>query len=137
VQNKSKMDKKLLSTGAIFGMIAIILGAFGAHALKKVLTMEQLSTFETGVRYQMYHALFLILIGTMTNLSEKTKKIIYSLVVLGVVFFSGSIYLLATNSLTSFDFKTIGFITPIGGFLLISAWGILTFDFLKSNKKKI
>jgi uncharacterized membrane protein YgdD (TMEM256/DUF423 family) len=131
------MDKKLLSTGAIFGMIAIILGAFGAHALKKVLTMEQLSTFETGVRYQMYHALFLILIGTMTNLSEKTKKIIYSLVVLGVVFFSGSIYLLATNSLTSFDFKTIGFITPIGGFLLISAWGILTFDFLKSNKKKI
>jgi uncharacterized membrane protein YgdD (TMEM256/DUF423 family) len=73
----------------------------------------------------------------MTNLSEKTKKIIYSLVVLGVVFFSGSIYLLATNNLTSFDFKTIGFITPIGGFLLISAWGILTFDFLKSNKKKI
>jgi uncharacterized membrane protein YgdD (TMEM256/DUF423 family) len=131
------MDKKLLSTGAIFGMIAIILGAFGAHALKKVLTMEQLSTFETGVRYQMYHALFLILIGTMTNLSEKTKKIIYSLVVLGVVFFSGSIYLLATNSLTSFDFKTIGFITPIGGFLLICAWGILTFDFLKTSKKKI
>jgi uncharacterized membrane protein YgdD (TMEM256/DUF423 family) len=131
------MDKKLLSTGAIFGMIAIILGAFGAHALKKVLTVEQLSTFETGVRYQMYHALFLILIGTMSNLSEKTKKAIYYLVFFGVVFFSGSIYLLATNSLTTFDFKVIGFVTPIGGFLLISAWGILTFDFIKSNKKKI
>jgi uncharacterized membrane protein YgdD (TMEM256/DUF423 family) len=131
------MDKKLLSTGTILGMIAIILGAFGAHALKKILTVEQLSTFETGVRYQMYHALFLILIGTMTNLSEKTKKTIYYLVVLGVLFFSGSIYLLATNSLTTFDFKAIGFITPIGGFLLICAWGILTFDFLKSTKKKI
>ncbi len=131
------MDKKLLSTGAIFGMIAIILGAFGAHALKKVLTVEQLSTFETGVRYQMYHALFLILIGTMSNLSEKTKKAIYYLVFFGVVFFSGSIYLLATNSLTTFDFKVIGFVTPIGGFLLISAWGILTFDFIKSTKKKI
>lgn len=137
MQNKSKMDKKLLSTGAIFGMIAIILGAFGAHALKKVLTMEQLSTFETGVRYQMYHALFLILIGTVTHLSEKTKKTIYYLVLFGVLFFSGSIYLLATNSLSSFDFKAIGFVTPIGGFLLICAWGILTFDFLKTSKKKI
>ncbi len=69
------MDKKIISTGAIFGMLAIILGAFGAHALKKVLSLEQLSTFETGVRYQMYQALFLLFIGIMTDLSQKTKKI--------------------------------------------------------------
>ena len=124
------MDRKIISTGAVLGMIAIILGAFGAHALKKVLSMEELSTFETGVRYQMYHALFLIFIGIINELSQKTKKIIYNLVVFGVLLFSGSIYVLATNSLTSFDFKTIGFITPIGGLLLILAWGVLLFHTL-------
>lgn len=127
------MDKKIISTGAIFGMIAIILGAFGAHALKKVLSIEALSTFETGVKYQMYHALFLVLIGTLNELSLKAKKIIYNLVVFGVLFFSGSIYLLATNSLTSFDFKVIGFITPIGGLLLILGWGVLFFNFVKKK----
>lgn len=127
------MDKKIISTGAIFGMIAIILGAFGAHALKKVLSIEALSTFETGVKYQMYHALFLVLIGTLNELSLKAKKIIYNLVVFGVLFFSGSIYLLATNSLTSFDFKVIGFITPIGGLLLILGWGVLFFNFIKKK----
>jgi uncharacterized membrane protein YgdD (TMEM256/DUF423 family) len=127
------MDKKIISTGAIFGMIAIILGAFGAHALKKFLSIEALSTFETGVKYQMYHALFLVLIGTLNELSLKAKKIIYNLVVFGVLFFSGSIYLLATNPLTSFDFKVIGFITPIGGLLLILGWGVLFFNFVKKK----
>lgn len=127
------MKKKLLSTAAILGMIAIILGAFGAHALKKVLSVEQLVTFETGVRYQMYHALFLLLIGIMDNITEKTKKTIYYLVVLGVILFSGSIYLLATNDLTSFDFKIIGFVTPIGGLLLILGWGVLLLNI--TNKK--
>jgi uncharacterized membrane protein YgdD (TMEM256/DUF423 family) len=127
------MDKKIISTGAILGMIAIILGAFGAHALKKVLSIEELSTFETGVKYQMYHALFLLFIGVMTGLSQKAKKIIYNLVVLGIIFFSGSIYLLATNRLTPFDFKIIGFVTPIGGLLLISSWGTLLLNY--NNKK--
>ena len=128
--NLQEMDKKIISTGAILGMIAIILGAFGAHALKKVLSIEELSTFETGVRYQMYHALFLIFIGMINDLSQKAKKTIYNLVVFGVLLFSGSIYLLATNTLTSFDFKVIGFITPIGGLLLILAWGVLLFHTL-------
>lgn len=126
------MDKKIISTGAVFGMIAIILGAFGAHALKKILTLEELSTFETGVKYQMYHALFLVFIG-LASISQKAKKTIYFLVVFGVIFFSGSIYLLATNSLTTFDFKIIGFVTPIGGLLLISAWGVLFLNYI--NKK--
>jgi uncharacterized membrane protein YgdD (TMEM256/DUF423 family) len=127
------MDKKIISTGAIFGMLAIILGAFGAHALKKVLSIEELSTFETGVKYQMYHALFLVFIGTINELSQKAKKTIYYLVVVGVIFFSGSIYLLATNNLTSFDFKVIGFITPVGGLLLIVAWGVLFMNFVKKK----
>ncbi len=127
------MDRKIISTGAIFGMIAIILGAFGAHALKKVLSISELTTFETGVKYQMYHALFLLFIGMTNELSQKTKKSIYYLVVFGVLFFSGSIYLLATNNLTSFDFKTIGFITPLGGLLLILAWGVLLFNLTKKK----
>lgn len=131
--NKINMDKKILSTGATLGMIAIILGAFGAHALKKVLSIEQLSTFETGVRYQMYHALFLLFIGLMKNISLKAKKTIYFLVLFGILLFSGSIYLLATNDLTAFDFKVIGFITPIGGLLLIVAWVIL---FININNKQ-
>ncbi|WP_281227674.1 DUF423 domain-containing protein [Flavobacterium aquiphilum] len=130
------MNKKILSTAAIFGMIAIILGAFGAHALKKILSPEQIATFETGVRYQMYHALFLLFIGTNTIINQKRKKIIHNLTLIGVIFFSGSIYLLATNSLMPIDFKIFGFITPIGGLFLISAWFILLFDLLRPIKKE-
>lgn len=127
------MDKSIISTGAFFGMLAIILGAFGAHALKNVLSITELSTFETGVKYQMYHALFLLFIGTNSNIAEKIKKRIYVLTLIGTVFFSGSIYLLATNSVTSFDFKIIGFVTPLGGFLLISAWATLLLNYLNNK----
>ncbi|MEI7508674.1 MAG: DUF423 domain-containing protein [Flavobacterium sp.] len=127
------MDKKILSTAGFFGMTAIILGAFGAHALKKVLTMDQLATFETGVKYQIYHALFLLFLGLNTQLSDKIKKTILTLTILGVTLFSGSIYLLATDSLNTFDFKVIGFVTPIGGLLLIIAWGSLMLHFLKKK----
>ena len=127
------MEKKLITVGAIFGMVAIILGAFGAHALKNVLTIDQLNTFETGVKYQMYHALFLLFLSTTQSVSEKAKKAILYLVTIGVLFFSGSIYLLATNSLTNFDFKAIGFITPIGGFLLIAGWFLVIINFLKKK----
>lgn len=127
------MDKKIFSTAGFFGMSAIILGAFGAHALKKVLSMEELATFETGVKYQMYHALFLLFLGMNTHLSDKKKKIILLLTISGVILFSGSIYLLATDSLNSFNFKVIGFVTPIGGLLLILAWSILMIHFLKKK----
>ena len=129
------MDKKTISTAALLGMIAIILGAFGAHALKALLSNEQLNTFETGVRYQMYHALFLLFVGLSSFINPKTKKIIYNLVLSGVLLFSGSIYLLATNNLTSFDFKVIGFVTPIGGLLLISAWAVLLYSITKKSDK--
>ncbi|GIZ07286.1 membrane protein [Flavobacterium sp. UMI-01] len=127
------MDKKIIGTGALMGMVAIILGAFGAHALKKVLTPELLATFETGVRYQMYQAIFLLLLPTFKMLTEKTKKTVFYLVVSGVVLFSGSIYGLATNYLTPFDFKTIGFVTPIGGFLIIVGWSMVFFNYFKGK----
>jgi len=127
------MNKTILATGLVLGMLAVILGAFGAHGLKKVLDPEQINTFETGVKYQMYHALFLILLSTVTLASEGTKRVVFYLVLVGVVFFSFSIYLLATNSLTTFDFKKIGWITPIGGTFLIAGWGYLLFGILTKN----
>ena len=127
------MDRKIITTAAFLGMTAIILGAFGAHALKKVLNLEQLNTFETGVKYQMYHALFLLFVGLSQSIAEKTKKIIFYFIVVGVFFFSSSIYLLATNNLTGFDFRKIGFITPIGGLLLIVGWIWLFIDFYKKK----
>ena len=127
------MERKIITTAAILGMIAIVLGAFGAHALKKVLSLEQLNTFETGVKYQMYHALLLLFVGTSKSISAKTQRAVYFLVVLGVLLFSGSIYLLATNDLTTFDFKKMGFVTPIGGLLLIGAWFMVFIDFYKKK----
>lgn len=127
------MNRKIILVAAVLGVIAIILGAFGAHALKEVLNENQIVSFETGVRYQFYHALFLLFLGTTVLLSDKTKKIILILVLVGVLFFSGSIYLLATNDLTSIDFKFLGPITPIGGLLLISAWSALFLNILKQK----
>ena len=127
------MNRKIILTAAFLGMTAIILGAFGAHALKQILNSEQLITFETGVKYQMYHALFLLFVGLLPNVSEKAKKMIFGFVVVGVLFFSGSIYLLATNEHLFFDAKKIGFITPIGGLLLIVGWICLFIDFWKKK----
>ena len=125
------MNKKILITGAVLGIIAIILGAFGAHALKALISTDMQQTFETGVRYQMYHALFLLFVGSTSFISEKAKSIILYLVVTGVVFFSGSIYGLSTNALTSFNFTSIGFITPIGGLCLIISWVLLFVNVIK------
>jgi uncharacterized membrane protein YgdD (TMEM256/DUF423 family) len=126
------MEQKITITATILGMLAIILGAFGAHAIKKTLTIEQLSTFETGIKYQMYHALFLLFVG-LSSISEKAKKAIYYLVVFGILFFSGSIYLLATKSSTNLDFKLIGILTPIGGLLFILAWIVLLINFMQKK----
>lgn len=127
------MNRKIILVGSIFGVLAIILGAFGAHALKALLNENQLISFETGVRYQMYHALFLLFLGTTSFVTEKAKKMIFYMVILGVFIFSGSIYLLATNDLISIDFKFLGPITPIGGLLLIGAWTALFLNILKQK----
>lgn len=128
------MEKKITVTAVLLGMTAIILGAFGAHALKKHLTVEELVTFETGVKYQMYHALFLLFLGLTTLVTEKRKKTIFQLVLFGVIFFSGSIYLLATKTITGIDFKPLGILTPIGGTLLILGWAILLWQILKDRR---
>ena len=128
------MNRTILITAAVLGIVAIALGAFGAHGLKQLISVEAQQTFETGVRYQMYHALMLLFVGGTTFLGQKSKKTIYVLVLIGVVFFSGSIYGLATMEVTGINFKSIGFITPIGGLLLIVAWTLMMINFLKVTR---
>ena len=128
------MNRTILLVGTGMGMLAIILGAFGAHGLEKLVDAEGIDTFETGVKYQMYHALFLLFLGLRNEIAVKTKKMVFTLVLLGVVLFSFSIYLLALNSLTSFDFKIIGFLTPIGGVFMIMGWIYLGYHILTQKE---
>jgi uncharacterized membrane protein YgdD (TMEM256/DUF423 family) len=130
------MNKLVLVTASILGMLAILLGAFASHGLKSLISVELLQTFETGVRYQMYHAIVLLFIGTTSVFSTKTKQKLFYLIVIGILFFSGSIYGLATNELSGFDFKKIAFITPIGGLFLIMTWAIMGVQFLKLKSDK-
>jgi len=129
------MNKKMLILGSVLGLLAVVIGAFAAHGLKPKIASTAFQSFETGVRYQMYHALLLLLIGSLEQVSKKSKRIIFYLVSFGVLFFSGSIYCLATNSLTGFNFSKIGFITPIGGLLLILSWLVLIINFVKKSNK--
>ena len=130
------MNKKILITASLLGVLAIMLGAFGVHGLKALISNELQQSFETGVRYQMYHALLLLFVGMNNNLNKKTKRAIFYTTVVGVIFFSGSIYGLATNEYTSFNFKSIALITPIGGLLLIASWSLLLINFLKMATDK-
>lgn len=116
------MNIKLIRLSIVLGLFSIILGAFGAHALKEVLTEQQLISFETGVRYQMYQALFLLFIGSTKLLSVKAKKIATILLMIGVLFFSGSIYLLTTQNLFGLKLSLLGPITPVGGLLIMISW---------------
>ena len=128
------MEKKIFLAASILGLIAVVLGAFAAHGLRDALNTTSLESFQTGVRYQMYHAFFLFVIGLMPQLQSQQKKRLFWLVLLGVLLFSGSIYLLATNALTPINFAFLGPVTPIGGLLLICAWGVLMFYLLKPKK---
>lgn len=127
------MERKILIAALILGIVAIILGAFGAHALKKALSSEQLATFEVGIRYQMYHALLLLFVATTHFLNSREKMIVFSLTLIGVVLFSGSIYLLSTTGITGIKTKFIGPITPVGGLFLIASWSYAFYVILLKN----
>ncbi len=130
------MNKTIFITGILMGLLAVALGAFGAHGLEKLVDEEAIRTFETGVKYQMYHSLFLLVLGNTGFLSHQRKKLPFYLIVAGIVLFSFSIYFLAINELIKFDFKTIGFITPVGGLLLILGWVTTGYRVWKSGLLK-
>ena len=118
------VHKTALTTAAIFGAIAVILGAFGAHALKAKLTPELLSTFETGVKYQFYHAFALIAVAILyAYFPNAWMSRAASFFIAGIICFSGSIYaLVALKAGGSVGLKGIGIITPIGGLFFIIGW---------------
>tara|TARA_B110000240_G_C13485659_1_gene447264 strand:+ start:1717 stop:2097 length:381 start_codon:yes stop_codon:yes gene_type:complete len=126
------MFKNLIIT-CFFGVSAIMLGAFGAHALKETLTVDQLQSFETAVRYQMYHVMVLLFLNTYESFSIKQKKVISYLFFTGIIFFSGSIYLI---QLTPIAAKSIWFVTPLGGLFFMFGWILMMVIFFKKIKKK-
>lgn len=130
------MARNVIGIAAFIGAIGIILGAFGAHGLKNIVLESQVATFETGVRYQIYHALFLFgvgLCGLNGLFSERILKIITTLVVIGVLMFSGSIYLLTFKDLINIKLSFVGPITPIGGVFLISSWLVVAYQAFRSE----
>jgi uncharacterized membrane protein YgdD (TMEM256/DUF423 family) len=128
------MDRKIVLLASFIGGLGVVLGAFATHGLKPLLSVSALESFNTGIRYQMYHAFLLFFLATTTHITAKQKSILYTLILIGVLVFSGSIYVLATNNLTSFNFKVIGFVTPIGGLFLIASWALLFVYFFRKKK---
>lgn len=116
------MDRTFLFIGSVLGFLGVILGAFGAHALRSRLSPEMLAVFETGVRYQMYHTFAVLIVAAAIGHSGSARLLTLSgwLFFAGIVLFSGSLYALALSGV-----GTLGAITPLGGLLFIAGWGCL------------
>ncbi len=124
---------KLLPLGSFLAALAVILGAFAAHALKSVLDAYQLAIFETGVRYQFYHSIALLLVGILQHLEIGQKKALQHIgtfFLLGILCFSGSLYLLACRTVLGAEAiaRIAGPITPIGGVFFIVGWSWLMYE---------
>ena len=113
--------KKVLSIAAISGLLAVALGAFGAHGLKAIISPEMLEVYKTGVQYQFYHTFALLAVGILMNFNQ-SKALEWSayLFITGMILFSGSLYVLAISGI-----KALGVITPFGGITWIAAWFLL------------
>lgn len=122
------MKTFLLIFGGVMGGMAVLLGAFGAHALKKILDKDLLASFETGVRYQMYHALIIIICGLTFSFTQLSEQIMGWCFILGVVFFSFSIYALVLSAAKDRKWKFLGPVTPLGGLLLLGGWILFTYN---------
>jgi uncharacterized membrane protein YgdD (TMEM256/DUF423 family) len=127
------MDKRFIITGALLAGIAVILGAFAAHGLKKILNVEAISVFETGVRYQMYHAFAIIIVGILyKEYGVKQLLLAGKFFILGIILFSGSLYLLtAIKAIKVNNFLWVGAITPLGGVFFIGGWLLICKSLLK------
>lgn len=130
------MQRFLLFSGTLLAAIGVILGAFGAHALKAKLTAEQLHVFQTGIHYHFYHAIGIIIAGMLLYKIE-SPLVNYSGIafIVGIIFFSGSLYLLSTSSITGLDnYRSIlGPITPLGGLSFILGWVFLAVAIFKTK----
>lgn len=122
--------KQIFVTAAISGMLAVALGAFGAHILKKMITPDMLEVYKTGVQYHFYHTFALLATGILLYLKpSKSLKTAAYLFIAGIVLFSGSLYALAITGI-----KALGIITPFGGVAWLIAWLLLAIHFGKYTR---
>ncbi|RIV73275.1 DUF423 domain-containing protein [Flagellimonas aequoris] len=118
--------------GALYGLLAVVFGAFGAHALKKKLTPELLHSFETGVKYQMYHALVLLVLGFNLSFDGPLDSAMVNCFIFGTLLFSFSIYALCLSAAKGEKLRFLGPVTPIGGLLLVIGWALLLYSFVSN-----
>ncbi|UAM97310.1 DUF423 domain-containing protein [Polaribacter litorisediminis] len=123
------MTQIALIFGSLFGLTAVIFGAFGAHLLKKKLTSDQLQSFETGVKYQMYHGILLLVLGFNLKTSTAFDNSMMYAFIIGTFLFSFSIYGLVISSANHKKLKFLGPITPLGGLFLVVGWALLIWKF--------
>ncbi|MBC9810881.1 DUF423 domain-containing protein [Crocinitomicaceae bacterium CZZ-1] len=116
------MNKKIVITAAALLALAIILGAFGAHGLKAIVSPEKVESFETGVKYQFYSAFGLLILGLNTAKFHFSLKAVHSLLLIGTFLFSFSIYFLSLQEYWQVKLSFLGPVTPLGGVLMIAAW---------------
>jgi len=124
---------KNLSIASFLGITAVILGAFAAHSLKESLSTEAMESMTTGIRYQIYHVIVLLFVNTYHGFTDKFKNQVSLLFFLGILLFSGSIYAIYLLGVSA---KSIWFITPLGGILLILGWTLMFIFFLKKSFSK-
>lgn len=127
------MKNLTLIIGGIYGLLSVVLGAFGAHAFKKILSVERLESFETGVRYQIYAAFFLLIVGYILKFETSSEKWISILMIAGAFLFSVSIYFLSFQDYWGINLKFLGPITPLGGLFMIISLGMLIWYFTKAK----
>ena len=125
------MKMNSIRTGAIIAAISVMMGAFGAHLLKDILSEKALALYETGIKYQLYHAFGLIIAGILYQLSpDKKIKTATTLFLLGILFFSGSLYVLCYKINNNIDgLKWVGPVTPLGGLCFIAGWIFLAIGY--------
>lgn len=124
---------KFIKLAILFCTTSVVLGAFGAHLLKDLLTEHQLSSFQTGIRYQMFHGLSILILALNENyFTEKLNRVL-QLMSVGIILFSLSIYLLNLQELLELPLSFLGPVTPLGGLFLIVSWILLFFN-IKKNK---
>ncbi|AZI27525.1 MAG: DUF423 domain-containing protein [Pedobacter agri] len=128
------MNKRIILTASFFGVVAVLLGAFGAHGLKALIDNSSMEIWQKGVDYQFYHTFALLYLSTFARYRNKLINIAYFCFTFGIILFSGSLYLLATRSILHLDFiNLIGPLTPIGGLLFVLGWIMLFFAAFKDK----
>jgi uncharacterized membrane protein YgdD (TMEM256/DUF423 family) len=125
------INKRIVLTGSLLIVTAIILGAFGAHALKDMLSAEKLQSFEVGARYQFYIGIVLLIFGLTSDRFPFSIRTFFLFQIIGILLFSGSIYLLSFEEVLQINLKFLGPITPIGGALMITGWILFIFRLMK------